>query len=47
MKHINNIKIVKILKILNNIIINNNDKIINHNFNFFIDNFTNKSLYNK
>lgn len=43
MRYINNTIIVKILKILENITIDNNNIIINHNSNFSIDDLDNKS----
>lgn len=44
MRYINNIKIVKVLKILEKIIINNDDIIINNNFNSSMNNLKNKNL---
>ena len=47
MGYINNAKIVKASKILENIIVNNNNIIIDNDFNSSIDSLNNKSLKNK
>ena len=47
MKHVNNAKIVKVLKILKNMTINDDDTIIDNNSNFFINGLDNKSFKNE
>lgn len=47
MGYISNVKTIKILRILENMTINDNDTIINNDFNSFTNSLNNKSLENE